>query len=164
GGIRCQDAFGVGRGAKLPSPAQALPQLEIIVDFAVVGHHGAVRRPHWLTRLVCEVDDGEPAMAKADILSRRKPEAGTVGTAMRQERRLELEPSLQVRNRAALDVHYSRDTAHWLTRLFAGKQRQAAWTTPPKKGVRPQSCVSREWRPTTRLCTARSASRRDIAS
>src|SRR5262249_47613340 len=132
---------------------------QIIVDFAVVGHHGAVRRPHWLTRMVGEVDDGKPAMAKAGILSRGKPEAGTVWSAMRQQRRLQLEPSLQVRNRTALDVYYSSDTAHWLTRLSC-----RAWTTPPKKGVRPQSCVSRQGPPTTHLCTARSASRRDIAS
>src|SRR5262249_41389051 len=94
----------------------------------------AVWRPHWLTRLVCEVDDGEPAVAKADILSRRKPEAGTVGTTMRQERRLELEPWLQVRNRAALDVHYSRDTAHWLTRLSCRQTTSSGLDYATEKG------------------------------
>ena len=82
--MRRQDAFGVGGGAKVPVTAQSLAQFEIIVDLAVVGDHGAVRRSHRLACLLGQIDDGKPAMAKANIISGRQPKTRTVRTAMRQ--------------------------------------------------------------------------------
>ena len=71
---------------KSPMRRQALAQLKVIVDLAVVGDHGRSGRRHRLVRRRAQIDDREPAMAEAQMRAvMRRPGATPVRTAMRNQ-------------------------------------------------------------------------------
>jgi len=66
--VQMDNGFGVGGGAiAVPTPLQVSPQVQVVVDFAIVGDPDcAILVAHRLVAGGGEVNDGQTAMAQAD--------------------------------------------------------------------------------------------------
>ena len=81
--VRLQDDFRVGSRAKLGAACfQLRPQLDVVVDLAVIGDDVSTARIGHRLRAEVQIDDGQTPVTERE--RRLTPKSPTIGTAMHQ--------------------------------------------------------------------------------
>src|SRR5690349_18986636 len=96
----------------MPVVAERLAQLQVIVDFSIVGDRGWTRREHRLRRRRGEVDDRQTAVNEAGGAAWTRPCAMTVGAAVRDHTVEDMQRRLESRNRRSVERNDACDTTH----------------------------------------------------